>query len=255
VEEDMENKSIGGALVDVFDAGVSLVKTEISLVTRRVGNIAKAKGLGVLLLVAALVPLTLALVFLILFVFYGLERLGLAAWSAALIMGLFSLIVTAALIFIGLKRLGADVADDAPPPAPLSDVEKDDLKYGASKRVEAGGAFQSNPPTSSAAPYRTASGQETTAEVGHTTGGHQAAPTRPNVPSAVISSTSTPGSTSTPSSTSTPGPDSETQNTAPQGTSTQGTSTQGKPSSEANQKGVEVSTHPTYKEDMKKEGY
>ena len=35
----------------------------------------------------------------------------------------------------------------------------------------------------------------------------------------------------------------------------QSTSTQGKPSMESERAGIPVSTHPTYPEDMKKEGY
>lgn len=107
-----ENKSIGGALVDVFDAGVSLVKTEVSLLARRIGNIAKAKGLGVVLLLGAVAPLTMALIFLILAVFYGLMRLGLGAWAAALIIALVSFALTGLLVMMGLKKLTADVKDD-----------------------------------------------------------------------------------------------------------------------------------------------
>jgi len=152
----MEHKSIGGALVDVFDAGVTLVKSEINAVTRRVGDIAKAKGLGVVLLLGSLVPLTLALIFLILFVYFGLIRLGLAPWSASLLLGLFSLIVTGALIFMALKKLGGDVPDSSGPNRPMSDIEKDDLKYGYTGNAKA------------------ATGSHT--DAGHTTGGHPVTP-------------------------------------------------------------------------------
>lgn len=109
-----ERKSMGGALVDVFDAGVTLVKSEINAVARRAGDIAKAKGIGVVLLLAAVGPLVMALVFLILAVFYGLVRLGLGPWAAALLIALLSFAVTGLLIFIGLKRLGADVKSEEP---------------------------------------------------------------------------------------------------------------------------------------------
>lgn len=110
-----ERKSMGGAIVDVFDAAVTLVKSEISGIARRVGDVAKAKGIGVVLLLAASGPLILGLVFLILAVYFGLVRLGLGWWSAALLIALFSFALTGALIFLGIKRLGAEVkTDDAP---------------------------------------------------------------------------------------------------------------------------------------------
>ncbi|NTX99736.1 phage holin family protein [Deinococcus sp. JMULE3] len=109
-----ERKSMGGALVDVFDAGVTLVKSEISAVARKAGQIAKAKGIGAVLLLAATGPLILGLVFIILAVFYGLMRLGLGAWAAALIIAILSFVVTGALIFMGIKKLGADVHMDEP---------------------------------------------------------------------------------------------------------------------------------------------
>lgn len=227
----MENKSIGGALVDVFDAAFALVKTEINAVTRRVGAVAKAKGLGVVLLLASLVPLTLALIFLILFVFYGLMRLGLGAWAAALLIGMFSLLVTGGLIFMGLKKLGDDVPDDNDP-GKLSDIAKDDLKYGYTGTPAAASVA---PAASSAAPTDAAHAPEQ----GHTTGGHPvaAAPAAGHASEAHASKS----------------------HAAPVKTA-QSTSTQGKPTNEhdggkAEKTGIEVSTHPTYKDDMKKEGY
>ena len=253
----MENKSIGGALVDVFDAGVSLIKSEITAITRRLGNIAKAKGLGVVLLLAALVPLTLALIFLILFVFYGLMRLGLGAWAAALIMGLVSLLVTAALIFVALKKLGGEVPDDSVPPAPLSDIAKDDLKYG----YTAAGSS-----TASAVPPQTRPTPPAAASVSAVPV-PSASASSASVSAGVLSSdVSSPAAASPAASAGThggpahttgghvvqdaPSPVDTTKHSGPQSTSTQG-----KPSTENEQAGIPVSTHPTYYEDMKKEGY
>ncbi|WP_295819056.1 phage holin family protein [uncultured Deinococcus sp.] len=109
-----ERKSMGSALVDVFDAGVTLVKSEINAVARKAGDIAKAKGIGVVLLLASVGPLVMALIFLILAVFYGLMRLGAGPWFAALLIALFSFLVTGGLIFVGLRRLGAEVKTDEP---------------------------------------------------------------------------------------------------------------------------------------------
>ncbi len=269
----MENKSMGGALVDVFDAGVILIKSEITAITRRLGNIAKAKGLGVVLLLAALVPLTLALIFLILFVFYGLMRLGLGAWAAALIMGLVSLLVTAALIFVALKKLGGEVPDDSAPPAPLSDIAKDDLKYGytgTGSSADAAVPPQTGPSTPGSA-ARASSAPASSAPVlsGVLSSGVGLAATAAPVSSGGSSSGgsssgggSSDGSHGGPAHTTggrvvqdAPSPIDDGQRDGPQSTSTLGKPTQERASREAEQTGIPVSTHPTYPEDMKKEGY
>jgi hypothetical protein len=135
-----ERKSMGGALVDVFDAGVTLVKSEINAIIRRLSAVAKAKGLGVVLLLAATGPLILALVFLILFVFYGLMRLGLGAWAAALLIALFSLVVTAVMVLLGLRRLGAEVETDEPhvrKTGPMTEDERLEAQYQAEQAEKA----------------------------------------------------------------------------------------------------------------------
>lgn len=108
-----ERKSMGTALVDVFDAGVTLVKAEVNGVARKVGEVAKAKGLGAVILLAAVGPLILGLIFLILALFY-LLMLWLPAWGAALVIALLSLAVTAGLIMFGLKKLSAEVDTSEP---------------------------------------------------------------------------------------------------------------------------------------------
>ncbi|WP_221088335.1 phage holin family protein [Deinococcus aquaedulcis] len=109
-----ERKSLGGALVEVFDAGVTLVKAELSAVARKAGQVAKAKGIGAVLLLASTGPLIMGLIFIILAVFYGLMRLGLGAWAAALLIALLSFAVTGALVMMGLKKLSAEVPSDEP---------------------------------------------------------------------------------------------------------------------------------------------
>lgn len=121
-----ERKSMGGAIVDVFDAGVTLVKSEINALIRKVSAVAKAKGIGVVLLLAATGPLVLALIFLILAVFYGLIRLGLGAWAAALLIALFSLVVTGVMIVLGLRKLGAEVETDEPRARSLNEMSEDE---------------------------------------------------------------------------------------------------------------------------------
>lgn len=143
-----ERKSMGGALVDVFDAGLTLVKTEIRAVARQVGNVAKAKGIGVVLLLASVGPLLMGLIFLILAVFYGLIRLGLGAWFAALLIALVAFGLTAALILIGLRRLTAEVPRDEyearGPNRPLTEDERLEAQYQAEQARKQGGSASAN---------------------------------------------------------------------------------------------------------------
>gem|GEM_PF-1713512 len=240
----MENKSIGGALVEVFDAAFALVKTEINVITRRIGAIAKAKGLGVVLLLASLVPLTLALIFLILFVFYGLIRLGLGSWAAALLIGIVSLLVTGGLIFMGLKKLGDDVPDDNDP-SKLSDIAKDDLKYGSTGTSSASASSTDRTDTPKVTPAT---------EQGHTTGGHPVTVT-PVTATSVTSGTATSARPAVHSDTGLKTEGHVAPVTTPQSTSTQGRPTDEHDGGKSEQAGIDVSTHPTYRDDMKKEGY
>lgn len=117
-----ERKSMGSALVDVFDAGVVLVKSEINAVGKKVGDVAKAKGVGAVLLLTAVGPLVMGLIFLILSVFYALMRFfGWHPWAAALTIALLSFVVTGALIMLGVQKLTAQVNTEMPTrPVPLS---------------------------------------------------------------------------------------------------------------------------------------
>lgn len=133
-----QRKSMGSALVEVFDAAVALAKTEVRGLAHQVGQVAKAKGLGVVLLLGATGPLILGLVFLILAVFYGLIRLGLGAWAAALIIALLSFVVMGALVMMGLRKLSAEVPRDdlgrPDPDRPLTEDERLEAEYQAEQR-------------------------------------------------------------------------------------------------------------------------
>ncbi|WP_291422972.1 phage holin family protein [Deinococcus sp.] len=122
-----ERKSMGSALVDVFDAGVVLVKSEIKAVGTKVAAVVKAKGIGVVILLGAVGPLLLGLLFLILFLFYGLMRLGLGAWAAALLIALVSLALAGAMVMLGLQKLSTEIDTD-PPRRP---VDSDQLLPGS----------------------------------------------------------------------------------------------------------------------------
>jgi len=104
-----ESKSIGGVLVEIFDSGLSLVKAESRSFIRRISELVKAKGLGVVLLLAALGPITVAVVFLLIGFFQLLVALGLPSWGASFVMFAVSLLTAGILAFIGIKRLGAKV--------------------------------------------------------------------------------------------------------------------------------------------------
>ncbi|MDL2343206.1 phage holin family protein [Deinococcus sp. MIMF12] len=133
-----QRKSMGGALVDVFDAAVALAKTEVRGIAHQAGQVAKAKGLGVVLLLGATGPLILGLVFLILAVFYGLMRLGLGAWAAALIIALLSFVVMGALVMMGLRKLSAEVPRDdggrPDPGRPMTEDERLEAEYQEQQR-------------------------------------------------------------------------------------------------------------------------
>lgn len=119
----MEGKGLGSALVDVFDAVVALIKAEVNAVIKKGTAIAKEKGIGAVLLLGALAPLTLAAIFLILFIFFGLMRLGLGAWLASLIIALVSLAGAGAMAFLGIQKLTAEVETETPvvaTPMPVS---------------------------------------------------------------------------------------------------------------------------------------
>ncbi|MCP2013159.1 hypothetical protein L1280_000287 [Deinococcus sp. HSC-46F16] len=130
-----QRKSMGSALVDVFDAAVALAKTEVRGIAHQVGQVAKAKGLGVVLLLGATGPLILGLVFLILALFYGLMRLGLGAWAAALIIALLSFVVMGVLVVMGLRKLSAEVpregGDRSDPGRPMTEDERLEAEYQA----------------------------------------------------------------------------------------------------------------------------
>lgn len=134
-----ERKSMGSALVDVFDAAVTLVKSEINNVARKVGDVAKAKGIGVVMLLAAVGPLIMGLIFLILTVFYGLMAMGLPAWAAALIIAILSLVVTGLLVMMGLKKLSAEVPSDEPlmhkDPSTMTEDERLEAQYQAEQQT------------------------------------------------------------------------------------------------------------------------
>ncbi|MFC6592310.1 phage holin family protein [Deinococcus lacus] len=126
--------SMGSAIVDVFDAGVTLAKAEINALFRKVSELAKAKGLGVVLLLASLVPLSLAAIFFILTLYFGLVALGLPWWGAALVMTLASLALTAALVYMGMGKLSEELpARDRA----LSDDERLEAEYLAERRRSA----------------------------------------------------------------------------------------------------------------------
>ncbi|WP_234009026.1 phage holin family protein [Deinococcus sp. NW-56] len=133
-----QRKSMGSALVDVFDAAVALAKTEVRGIAHQVGQVAKAKGLGVVLLLGATGPLILGLVFLILAVFYGLMRLGLGAWAAALIIALLSFAVMGVLVMLGLRKLSAEVPREgggrSDPSRPMTEDERLEAEYQEQQR-------------------------------------------------------------------------------------------------------------------------
>ncbi|WP_261664234.1 phage holin family protein [Deinococcus sp. Marseille-Q6407] len=122
---------MGSAIVDVFDAGVALVKAEINSFAHTLGELAKSKGLGLIMLLSALVPLTLALIFLILAVYFGLVALGLPWWAAALVMFLGSLLVAAVMVALGINKLSEGIGQEN---RSLTEDERLEAEYLAEQR-------------------------------------------------------------------------------------------------------------------------
>lgn len=105
-----ERKTMGDALINVVDAAVVLVKAEINSIIRKLTEQAKVKGLGIVFIFAALVPLSMMLIFLILGFFF-LLNLWLPLWGSAFVMSLLGLALTAALIYMGLHKLSTEIDD------------------------------------------------------------------------------------------------------------------------------------------------
>ncbi|MFC6616880.1 phage holin family protein [Deinococcus radiophilus] len=129
--QEERKSSMGSAIVDVFDAGVALAKAEVNSLAHKIGELAKAKGVGVVLLLAALVPLGLALIFLILAIYFGLVALGLPWWAAALAMFLGSLVIAGILVALALNKLSEGIGDEH---RALTEDERLEAEYLAEKR-------------------------------------------------------------------------------------------------------------------------
>ncbi len=238
-----EKKSMGSALVDVFDAGVVLVKSEINGVAKKVGDVAKAKGVGAVLLLGAIGPLLMGLIFLILFVFYGLMRLGLGAWAAALIIALVSMALAGALALLGIQKLGAEV-DTTPARRPVNPA---DLAPGGAMAPAGGpaGSPQSTSVPVSSLRYPGAAAASSAQHVGAQPQGYAQVPTEGGSASVPVYESK---------------PDGEAQNYG----SGLNKKLDGHDHHDPNLQnpvvirgapGISVSTDPTFREDMKKEGY
>lgn len=226
-----QNKGLGGSLIDVFDAAVNLIKTEAGVLTKRATDIIKAKGIGVVLLLAATAPLILGLIFIILALFYGLMRLGLGAWAAALFIALASFGLTGVLIVIGLGRLSAKVEGE--------EVNDYDLKTPYTEQE----TDLRGEPTVSAGRGSVPQGQQLGhVQQVHLHGAAKVEGVKGDKPDIV------------PSSPAAAGQNAGEINPAHHKSGADGVGPH-VPDKSKKPEGISVSTTPTYKEDMKKEGY
>lgn len=249
-----QNKGLGGSLIDVFDAAVNLIKTEAGVLTKRATDVVKAKGIGVVLLLAATGPLILGLIFIILALFYGLIRLGLGPWAAALFIALASFGTAGLLVVIGLGRLSAKVKDDesadgydlkTPYTQQESELRDDDTIVAGRASVPQGqqvGKVQQVHLHGAAKVEGVRGGKEDI------------------VPTAPLAAGKNAGEGSGVQSTSSVRPVESAQSTAqPTGLSPLADRDDAGPhvpdKSASAPAGISVSTDPTYKDDMKKEGY
>lgn len=97
--------------MDVINAFIRVVKAEIAEVFQNIGAQIKQKGLGVLIMLAALFPLLAAVIFLLM-ALYQLLSLWLPSWGASLVMFLLSLLLTGGMVMFALKKIGGTDNDD-----------------------------------------------------------------------------------------------------------------------------------------------
>lgn len=100
----MSDRSIPQLALEVVDAGLELVRTEVAIVREDVRRTVAARAAGVGLLAGAGVIGLLALVFLVLALFYALDA-TLSSAVAALLTALIVLVVAGVLASVGVRRL------------------------------------------------------------------------------------------------------------------------------------------------------
>ncbi|GAA4019986.1 phage holin family protein [Deinococcus rubellus] len=234
-----QNKGLGGSLIDVFDAAVNLIKTEAGVLTKRATDTVKAKGLGVVLLLAATGPLVLGLIFIILALFYGLIRLGLGAWAAAFFIALASFGLAGLLVVSGLSRLSAKVKED-----PMNDNDYD-LK---TPYTEQESGLRGDPALISGRASVPQGQQVGRVQQVHLHGAARVEGVKDDQASADQTS-------AVPSTPLAAGRNAGEHNPVPGKTPSADAGPQVPDKSRTAPEGIVVSTVPTYKEDMKKEGY
>lgn len=100
-----ERKPIGNAFMDVINSFIQVVKAEIREVFQNIGAEIKRRGLGIVILLAALFPLLAAVIFLLMGLYQVLD-LWLPSWGASFIMCLLALLLTGGMVMFALKKIG-----------------------------------------------------------------------------------------------------------------------------------------------------
>ncbi len=100
-------KSLGQAISDVLEALFGYIRAEIRHFGEGLARAVRRRGLGVLLLAAALLPILAAIIFVLLAIYQALT-LALPPWLASLVMAILALALAAVLVAAGLRRLGGD---------------------------------------------------------------------------------------------------------------------------------------------------
>lgn len=100
----MSKRSIPELTLEVVDAGLELVRTEVAIVREDITRTVAARAAGVGLLLGAAVVGLIALVFLTLALFYGLASVMASGW-AALVTALAILALAGLLAGLGIGRL------------------------------------------------------------------------------------------------------------------------------------------------------
>ena len=100
----MSKRSIPELTLEVVDAGLDLVRTEVAIVREDIARTVAARATGVGLLLGAAIVGLIALVFLTVALFYGLASVMANGW-AALVTALVVLALAGLLAALGVGRL------------------------------------------------------------------------------------------------------------------------------------------------------
>ncbi|MGJ7439802.1 phage holin family protein [Aquipuribacter sp. MA13-6] len=146
------DRTIGQLVTDALDDVRSIVQHEKALLKAEVSSAAKAGGVGVGLLVAAVVTLSLALVFLLITAAEALVAAGLLRWAGYLVVGGALLLLAILLGLVGVASLKKVKAPQKAVEQGKGTVEDVKNAFGSDEETVAAGATRVGSSGATAAP-------------------------------------------------------------------------------------------------------